>query len=1105
EICDDGNMDAGDGCEACQIVGIPVGSACENALFAFRCVEGAFCDDRAGDGVCAAIVCGDGSVNGDEICDDGNDVAGDGCEACQVVAIPQGNPCEVGGVPCALGSFCDASGDAPVCAETICGDGNRQNDEECDDGNQEAGDGCDAECMVEVEADRNAEPDSREAPFALEFDANGHAEALYQNNPTSDADWFSFTLDAPRTVTIYTHAWNNDARCVGDTVLALFDAEDNRLGGNDDGGGRGLCSQFTLDLEPGEYLIGATAFSNRIAGPNFINVDALVIVPEGEACDPAIGFQRCAAGFQCLGGVCAEPVCGDGLVGPGEACDDGNDDDADGCTAECTIAPIAAGGACDPEALGFEAPCEDGTYCGAEGTCVAHECGDGVLAPDEACDDGNENDADGCTAECAIAPIAVGEACPVPGTDCAEGSYCSDDGACTAHECGDGIVGPEEQCDGDANCNENCELLAEPIDGPGNFEGAIPVGGNAAWAFELDAPTRVLAFTSDGAEGCPGDTVMELFDADTNESLATNDDGGPGQCSQIELNLDAGSYRIVVTEFGDDEAIDALTLTVLFTPVVGDNELCDRAGLENVCADGLICALIDGDGIGLCAAPPAPSQADEVEPNETPAAALATALIPDARVNANFGEAGADIDLFAVTLDAPGELTVFTAGPNGGACPGDTRMYQVDPAIVDADGMDAAITAANRLAFNDDGFGVCSRLVLQLEAGTYYFMVDEFGRNRAIDYSFNAILTPAPAPAGAVCDVEGEQVQCGDGLICFDDNLDNDGTCAAEMAAVEGANASEGFGDGGLDLWSFQIDSPQRVTLATAMDEAECGDNDTRVYLYRVTADGADELTSNDDADGLGLCSMLSEVLMPGRYQVVVNGFGNSAVAAYSLYLMGPELLPEGEACDRSRIENRCDEGLGCMPGDEAGIGVCAPMAMAMDEVEPDSTTADALLGAATGSADIAAALFVDVDATDVFALVLETPAVVTAFTGNGEGGCPGDTRLYRIDGDVLDDEGVDAAVAAANRLAFDDDGGAGACSRLSQTLEAGTHYFLVDEFGRNTDIPAYTLSFRVSPILPEGAMCDAAGVYNACGEGLDCVDDDQDNDGMCMAPPPPP
>ena len=69
-----------------------------------------------------------------------------------------------------------------------------------------------------------------------------------------------------------------------------------------------------------------------------------------------------------------------------------------------------------------EAPCEDGTYCGAEGTCVAHECGDGVLAPDEACDDGNENDADGCTAECAIAPIAVGEACPVPGADCAEGS-----------------------------------------------------------------------------------------------------------------------------------------------------------------------------------------------------------------------------------------------------------------------------------------------------------------------------------------------------------------------------------------------------------------------------------------------------------------------------------------------------------------------------------------------------------------------------------------------------------------------------------------------------------------------------------------------------------
>jgi cysteine-rich repeat protein len=61
-------------------------------------------------------------------------------------------------------------------------------------------------------------------------------------------------------------------------------------------------------------------------------------------------------------GACS---CGDGYAGPGEACDDGNTIDNDGCRADCTPAV----------------------------------CGDGVVwNGHEACDDGNQDDTDACTA-----------------------------------------------------------------------------------------------------------------------------------------------------------------------------------------------------------------------------------------------------------------------------------------------------------------------------------------------------------------------------------------------------------------------------------------------------------------------------------------------------------------------------------------------------------------------------------------------------------------------------------------------------------------------------------------------------------------------------------
>ena len=96
--------------------------------------------------LCAAAICGDGSTDGIETCDDGNAQAGDGCHSnCQIEAD----------------FICDTSASPTTCVAAVCGDNAVNGDvnenltggrEECDDGNTTAGDGCDANCRKEVPA-----------------------------------------------------------------------------------------------------------------------------------------------------------------------------------------------------------------------------------------------------------------------------------------------------------------------------------------------------------------------------------------------------------------------------------------------------------------------------------------------------------------------------------------------------------------------------------------------------------------------------------------------------------------------------------------------------------------------------------------------------------------------------------------------------------------------------------------------------------------------------------------------------------------------------------------------------------------------------------------
>ncbi len=134
--------------------------------------------------------------------------------------------------------------------------------------------------------------------------------------------------------------------------------------------------------------------------------------------------------------VPCEVVCGNGIVEDGEACDDGNAVNGDGCDTNCTPTAcgngiVTVGEACD------DGNTESGDGCRAD--CSLEVCGDGILDAGEACDDGNTENGDCCSATCAFE--AAGSPCEDDDNVCTD-DVCNGAGACThepnAASCDDG-------------------------------------------------------------------------------------------------------------------------------------------------------------------------------------------------------------------------------------------------------------------------------------------------------------------------------------------------------------------------------------------------------------------------------------------------------------------------------------------------------------------------------------------------------------------------------------------------------------------------------------------------------------------------------------------
>ena len=164
-------------------------------------------------------------------------------------------------------------------------------------------------------------------------------------------------------------------------------------------------------------------------------------------------------------GACPAPVCGDGVVDPGEECDDGNTADGDCCSSTCTLEPDGS-------------PCSDGTFCNGPETCTAGSCTAG--APVE-CDDGDACTTDACdeaAKACRHDPVG----CPAPGTcldavcdpatgcgsaPSADGAPCDDGDACTADDAcaGGACAGVPVACGPCMVCDVGRGCVAAPATG----------------------------------------------------------------------------------------------------------------------------------------------------------------------------------------------------------------------------------------------------------------------------------------------------------------------------------------------------------------------------------------------------------------------------------------------------------------------------------------------------------------------------------------------------------------------------------------------------------------------------------------------------------------
>jgi cysteine-rich repeat protein len=369
--------------------------------------------------------CGDCEVGEGETCDDGNQIAGDGC--------------------------------SPSCTLELCGDGVRSPAEQCDDGNSvfgSPGDVCTPRCKSPSSCDACAVsrcPDEVQSCLGLTGEAAAGPRRFVPRATLCDELRTCVQESSchlfPRQIGGGNTAHLENCYC-GTAGNACFE---------EPGAANGTCR---TEVEAALESTDPVAIAGRMSGadaryPAFAAVrDLLACADQDECGTDCVRTPTCGDGFRQDRALTIELVV-DGVEVP---CADGLTESGRGCRfEECDDGGAEPGGGCDEN-------------------CLLEVCGNHLVQEGEECEDGNLTDGDGCSSDCQSefdcgnSVQEPGEACDPPGGEhvcsaaefASNPSLCACDSECERVVCGDGkLRRPLEACDppNGFTCGDDCQLL----------------------------------------------------------------------------------------------------------------------------------------------------------------------------------------------------------------------------------------------------------------------------------------------------------------------------------------------------------------------------------------------------------------------------------------------------------------------------------------------------------------------------------------------------------------------------------------------------------------------------------------------------------------------
>lgn len=533
------------------------------------------------------------------------------------------------------------------------------------------------------------------------------------------------------------------------------------------------------------------------------------------------------AGAQGGGGGTAD-VCGDGVVGSAEACDDDNTDGDDGCDGNCDIEP--------------------GYLCTGMPSICSPECGDGLLISPEECDDDDDDAGDGCSATCTVEP---GWVCPTEGQDCVEldgsctypfGLVLTDNaGALEASATGSTTGGSDDvaaaSCDGSsagggpdviyaftlpdardvtitatfsaadgifrvltAACDPSAAAPGEVGFGDGCANQAGAAGAETITLIGLDAGTYYIAVDG-AAAGQEGGFTLDLSAVATQCGDGTVN--GAEECDDMNAAMGDGCFNCVV-----EPLFTCSGMPSVCTGTCG-NGTVDYAALEQ-CDDGNTAA---GDRCDLSCA--LEYDVLDTEPNNS--VADAQVVLEDEVVLGSIDIAN-DFDIYELTLASDSWVSLemyLTIDGNLGNYDGlgtlDPLVDCTSPGLTDTylyvfDSTGDVTNTADAIVSDDDaGDGLCPFIgqsqdgtAAFLAAGTYYIRAQALSSSAIIDQYVLDVRVDAPIGQGMACDPSYDLCgallycdsttntcldTCGDGVVdvgeqCDDGNAVNGDRCS---------------------------------------------------------------------------------------------------------------------------------------------------------------------------------------------------------------------------------------------------------------------------------------------------------------------------------------